>query len=678
MEKKRKEDYRFRAFLGVTIVIFLVLAARLFSLQILKAEVFQARAKENTVRLSPLPAPRGEILDRKGRVLATSRPEFVVTISKLAGEKEASPAVIAKLASLLNDPEISAATIKAKLQAQPRPYLPVEIKRMDWSPEAWQTIAKIEEHRHELPGVNIQIEPVRFYPQGELAGHVLGYLGKIFPEELASYLERGYKRNDWVGKAGIEKTMERYGETEPYHGLQGQDGASQVEVNANGHPVSELTTIPPAPGDNVTLTLDLELQKSLEEALAEAVQIAKKKNPKAGSGGAVVLDVRNGEILALASQPAINPNDFVAGKGLSREQQAYYFGPATPFRNRVTQGTYHPGSTFKMITGMAALSKGAITPESTVTCTGAYWQAPFIRCWGIHGRVNLYRAYAVSCNTFFQHAGYLAGVDEIVRVACEFGLGEKTGLRDLPGEESGLLPSPAWKKETGSAAVNKRYQEKRKACEEKYAARLAKAKTLAERSKIEKEKEAELRQLEAWYQIDYNFETTWHPFDTFNLSIGQGAGSYTLLQLANYVATLANGGKRWQPYLVQKITSPEGEVIATFGPQLLHEVNISPQAMAEVRKGMEQVTAPGGTAAGLFADFPPSLKIAAKTGTAQTGLARDDPRKDYHGVFVAFAPAANPEIALACLVEYGESGAGSAGRVAREVFRTYFNLNKNF
>lgn len=671
--EERKLDAKLTAFLIVLMVIFGVLLFRLFDLQLLHGRTFQARAEANSSRLLSLPGRRGDILDRYGRVLATSRPVFVVSLNTygLANQEE----VIKRLASLLGNPELTPQSIGELVRLNPRRYEPVEIARLPWGePESMEVITRLEESREELPGVAISTEPVRYYPYGPLAGHVLGYVGRITKEELQAFADRQYGINDLVGKVGLERLYESYPVGEEDYGLRGQKGMQRIEVDVRNRPVGDPELIiPPAPGTNLVTTLDLRVQQALERSLDETIAAAKRKNAKAGGAAAVVLDVRSGAILAMASRPALNPNDFV--DGLSRQEAAYYDDRRLmPYTNRAVQGTYAPGSTFKMITGMAALEAGAITPEFSVTCTGRYWQPPSIKCWDVHGRVDLYRAFAVSCNTFFQHAGYLAGPDAMVAVAREFGLGEKTGARDVTGESAGLLPSPAWKKEVGAAEAKRNAARRREALEERYRLLLAQAKSEEERQRLLRQKGEEEKRLEATYEIEYRFLTRWQPFDTFNMAIGQGANSFTMLQMANYIATLANGGQRWQPYLAQRLVTPEGKVVAEFGPQLVHRVGLKPQTLAAVRRGMRQVTLPGGTAASLFADFPQEIGVAGKTGTAQTGLARDDPREDFHGLFVGFAPFERPEVALAILVEYGESGAGSAAKVAREVFRTYFGL----
>jgi penicillin-binding protein 2 len=326
---------------------------------------------------------------------------------------------------------------------------------------------------------------------------------------------------------------------------------------------------------------------------------------------------------------------------------------------------------------MAAMESGNLDPETfTVDCKGYYWLPPYIRDWGVHGIVNMYQALAVSCNTFFQEAGRRAGKDLIVKVAHEFGLGQKTGI-DLPHEAEGLLPTPQWKKEVNSAIVNKKYNAKRKEIENSYDHLLNGAATQEEKDKISRQKKNALAKLEAQYKIDYNFETTWQPYDTFNMSIGQGSNKYTVIQLANYVATIANGGNRMQPYLVQKVVSPSGQVIKEFKPHVVEKADIDPGTIQEMKKAMHYAVTPGGTAYYIFSGLPLTISGGAKTGTAQTGRVGDRKNEDYHGVFIAFAPFDDPEIAFAGVVEYGSHGSTSAGLICKAVFEQYFGV-KNY
>lgn len=670
MEKKANQ-WRFTFFTVITIAVFAVLGLRLFSLQVLYAQDYQAKAENNYTRLVPLPARRGDIVAARGQVLATSKPEFVISIVNFSGSPE--DATLDLLSEFLGDPELTPEAIKAKVAGQGSGFRPVEIKRLPWSPEALAVISRLEERREDLPGVEIREEPMRYYPNGALAGHVLGFVGRITRDELLAYRERSYGINDIIGKSGLEKLYEAYPAGDREIGLRGQKGFEHVAVDAKNRALGELVHISPLSGNNLVLTLDLDLQQALEESMDTIISQLRDKNPLARAGAAVVLDVRTGAILAMASKPDLNPNDFV--DGLSPAELVYYNDERLkPYNNRAAQGTYAPGSTFKMITGMAALETGAITPDTTLTCPGYYWVKPYIKCWDVHGPgINLSRGFALSCNTYFQNAGYLAGIEAIDRVAGEFGLGGPTGARDISGEAAGLLPSPQWKKDYYTAYHQNNLARQLEALEVKYEARMAKA-APEERAAVEREKQQEEARIRSQYQIQFNFDTKWQTFDTLNTSIGQGASSYTMLQMANYVATLANGGHRMRPYLVQKILSPEGEVLAEFGPEEVHRVEVSDQTMAEVQGGMLQVTQPGGTAYGSFRDFPPYIKVAGKTGTAQTGRRDAEGNELQHGLFVTFAPFDAPQIAMAIIIEYGESGSGSAAKVARAVYQRYFGL----
>ncbi|MDD3022270.1 MAG: penicillin-binding transpeptidase domain-containing protein, partial [Syntrophomonadaceae bacterium] len=332
------------------------------------------------------------------------------------------------------------------------------------------------------------------------------------------------------------------------------------------------------------------------------------------------------------------------------------------------------GSTFKPVTGMAALERGVMDPENDyVNCGGAYWIAPYIKCTGVHGNVNYKSGMAVSCNTYFQEMGRRAGKDEIVRVAGEMGLGSLTGV-DLPEEEKGLLPSPAWKKETAAIITDRKYEALQKELEKRYADLLEAANSDEERERLIKKQKNEKVKLEAQYNIDYNFDTSWQAFDTFNMSIGQGYNDYSVLQLANYAATIANNGNLLRPRVVQKIVSHDNKLVKEYKPELIKKADINETTLELTREAMLQVTQPGGTAYFLFSHFPQNVKVAAKTGTAETGRSGDDPKREFHGVFLAFAPFENPEIAFAGVVEYGQHGSESAGWVARAVFEQYFGL----
>lgn len=665
---KKPVEKRLLVYLGLVIAIFLTLVLRLGYLQLLKTESFQTQSEQNRINLVPIAASRGNIIDRGGVVLASSRPVYTVTFSPFNVAKDQVEGTIQHLAAILNDPELTAGKIQELLDKQTRASEPVVIKRLiPGEPGTYELLARIEERRQELPGVTITVEPMRYYPKGNLAGHMLGYVREISPEELKNNEGKNYRMGDLYGNSGLEKTFEEY--------LRGTKGAEYILVNARGRRVGSMASQSPVQGNQLALTIDYKLQQTMEKALDDTLAQVQKQFPKAKAGAAVAIDVRTGAILAMASRPSLNPNDMVDGVTTQEVEYYYRTDPLVDF-NRAIQGTYAPGSTFKPITGMAAMLSGNMTPQTIVNCTGAYWRPPYIKCWGVHGRSDLTHALAISCNTYFQEAGYQAGKDRIIEVAHQFGLGEKTGI-ELPWERKGLLPTPEWKMEVGQILVDRKYKRQYQELDEEYTQLLNKVTDPKEKEKLNKEKAGRKRYLDAYYKIDLKFNTEWQQYETLNMSIGQGSNSYTPLQLANYIATLANGGKHYKPYLVQKIVGPDNKVVKEFKPQMINQVEISTEAMAAVREGMRAVAAPGGTASFLFRNFPPNIAVAAKTGTAQPGRQGVVKNKDYDGLFVAFAPYDKPQIAFAGVIEFGYHGGTSAGLVAKAVFEQYFGLAKD-
>ncbi len=660
---------RLRSYWYVALGLLGLLLIKLAVVQFFQYETYETMSRYNRIRPVSIKAPRGEICSSDGTVLAKNK--LVYTVSINYPEGTGNPEVMERLAEILGKkyPEVTTEYIRDLIDKQKyRLYEPVTVLRdVDW-----ETVVELEEQRKYLPGVTVNVEPLRYYPEGSLAGHVLGYVRSIDPSELAQLDKERYSMGDLIGKDGVEKAYESY--------LKGYDGTRRVEVDARGRPVKELVTLEPRAGNNVILTIDARLQKVMEKSMEETLKYVQKNyNPKARVASCVLLNVKTGEILAMASYPFFNPNDFTGFMDEATEQ--YYFpsgqeydpmrpGAAT---NRAIKALYPPGSTFKAITAMAALEKGEVNPLERVNCTGRYWLKPYIKCWSVHGPVNLYQAMAVSCNTYFQEMGRRAGFEEIIKVAREFGLGQKTGI-DLPYEKSGLLPTPEWKKEVNSILINRKYEKMRQDLNDRYDRLLKEASSEREKERLLASKRSELAKIEADYKIDYKFNTTWQPFDTFNMSIGQGSNNYTVLQLANYVATIANGGKRMKPFVVKKVVSPSGKVLLENHPEVVEQVSVSPKTLDEVRKALLQVAQPGGTAYGIFSSFPPDIKVACKTGTAQTGRKGDKKNEEFHGIFVAFAPFDDPEIAFAGVVEYGQHGSTSAGLIARDLFEQYFGI----
>lgn len=653
----------------LVVALLSVLLVRLAVVQLLFNTEYQTKAKENRVRLVPIKAARGEIYDRNGKVLAAS--ELVYTLSLNYPAMSSQKQVEARLVSLLQPayPEMTQQVITEKINLQKnRLYEPVVLLR----DIPWDLVVQIEEHRQELPGVEVEVEPLRNYPQGALAGHVLGYIHSINPEEIDQQKDYKYGLSSLIGKSGVEKQYEKE--------LRGQDGARNVEVDSRGRPVRELVTMEPRQGNNIYLTLDKDLQQVMEQSMDNMLATLQQKHPRARVASAVLLNVKTGQVLAMSSVPAMVPDDWKGN--ISSQRAAYYFpqgeeyDPMNPgaFLNRAIQVSYAPGSTFKPITGMAALETGAVDADGDyVNCKGAYWVPPYIKCWGVHGNVNYYSGMAGSCNVYFQEMGRRVGQENIVKIAREFGLGSKTGI-DLPYEVAGLLPTAEWKRELNALLTDRKYEALKEQIEEKYQTLLDQAVDEDSRRKLESQKKNEIAKWEAQYQIDYNFNTKWQAYDTFNMSIGEGYNEYTVLQLANFAAAVANGGRLMQPYLVDRIMSPDGRVIEQISPNVVHEAAVSSLTLAETRQAMLAVTEPGGTGFYLFNNFPANIRVAAKTGTAQNRRAPDGSSQNYNGVFLAFAPFDNPEIAFAGVVEYGYHGSESAGVVARDVFEQYFGI----
>ncbi len=653
------------------IAVFVLLIGRIFVLQVVQGSDYFANAESNKYRVISIPARRGNIYDRNDNILASS--ESYMNVQVYLEEVEDRQALALALAELFNREDIVAAveeaekavaanSLDAKIQSilypegteedgedtdadedaagddgvytadeileimksTSRVYEPVTIATYDYS--VGIKIAQIiAENKALYPGISVEQTPVRTYPYGYILGHVLGTVGKISENEYESLEDEGYRLDDIIGKSCLEKQYETYTEGENVIGLKGTWGKEELEVNAKNQTVMTISEEAPQPGDSLVLTIDINVQTVMEKSLAKMIQYAKESyNGKANGGSAVLIDVKTGEILALASNPSIDPNSFAEGL-TSDEVEYYYDEDLRPQVNRAISSGYAPGSTFKLVTATAILQAG-IDPNATAFCDPSVWVDPLARCWKSegHGYVNLYSATAGSCNTYYQLMGNKAGIDRILDVGRLYGFGQLTGI-DLPSEVKGLLPTKEWK-------------------QEKY---------------------------EDW-------EADWHVYDTYYTSIGQGYNVDTVIQLGSYVAAVANGGVRMKPYICQEIVSDDGVILKEFSPTQVADLGLTDEQAQILVDAMKAVTADGGTAANLFDSMPANLRPAAKTGTAQTGLVGDDPERDYHGVFIAFAPADDPQVAFACLIEYGTKGGATAGVVARDTFAAYFGLDADY
>lgn len=524
---------RTKLFLYLVIFVFIALLARLAYLQIFHYEYYWARAEKNRLRIMPITAPRGEIFARNGEQLVTNRPGFTVSLVDLG--QGYSDETIIYLAQLL---EMEEEEIRQKIESQfYRRYLPLRLK-MDVNMEI---VSRIAERRLELPGVLIEVQPIRNYVYGDFLAHVLGYMGEgVVPDWVLENWEGTgyeYQQGDPVGQAGIELAWEPY--------LKGEDGGLQVEVNSTGQAIGEFERVEPEPGHDIYLTIDASLQFALEEALKETVEdLQAAGNRYAGEAVAVVLDPRCGAILAMADTPAYDPNTF------SFDFPALLKDPRRPLVNKAIEEHYPVGSTFKMVTATAALQEGAITKTGRVTCRGSLTRYNATKsCYRgtAHGSLNIVQAIQRSCNIFFYEMGLRVGIDQLAHYAREFGFGSPVGLTDIFGEKKGIVASREYKSSL--------YQE------------------------------------------------AWYPAETMDAAIGQSFNSITPLQLANYTAMIANGGIHYRPYLVEKIVDNDGDPVFVAGPEVLHEMEVDEAHWDIIREGMSMVPLPGGTGARL-ADFP--------------------------------------------------------------------------
>ena len=584
-EDLRTVQLRLTVFQHALVVVLGLLAAVFWHLQVVRGKYFRELAENNQSRAVSIAAPRGPLLDRKGRVLVENRPSFNVVLEP--EQVDELDATVTRLARVLNMGE---GQIRERLARRDSPFRPVVVK----ADATLEDVAALEARRLELPDVSVDVVPLRSYPLAAAAAHSLGRVGEISERQLQQREFAGLSPGDLVGQAGLELQYNR--------ALMGKDGLRRLIVNSRGREVAELHREPPEDGPSLTLTLDEELQSAMEQAF----------HGRAGSG--VALDPETGEILAMTSTPAYDPNQFSTGV-----EQAVWnrllSDPDTPLMNRVIQGQYAPGSTFKIVMAAAALEEGVITPKTSFYCPG------YLSIYGTvfrcnkpagHGTVTLHEALAQSCNVFFYQVGVRLEIDRIAKWAKRLGLGAIAGI-DLPHEAAGLVPSPEWKLRTQ--------------------------------------------------------KVPWYAGETVSVAIGQGQLTVTPLQLARVASVIANGGKLPRPHLVKAIG---GAPVTSEPPE---DIGLKSATIDAIRSGMCAVVNDHGT--GWRAQLP-DVVVCGKTGSAQvvahSRLARGNVTESMlpHGWFVAFAPAEHPKIALAILVEHGGSGGEAAAPVAREILARFF------
>ncbi len=665
-ERERNQVEKLTRWYTVAVFVVIgVLMAKLGWMQLVENEYYTSRADAQRTRLLTITAARGDISTSDGVVLVTDHSSYQVTIDYLAVRENGKykEDVIALLSELLADESLTAEKIIEICDAN-KGYLykPIVIKKdLDIA-----SVSRIEAHRDVLPGVNIESVPDRTYMHGTLASHVLGYIGLVSQSELDAQTAAqdagdesatNYKMGDYVGKIGVEKTYDDY--------LRGVDGYREVNVNAAGRPVSNEETVNPQNGNNLILTIDYDLQLALETAMDETIARLQQqsRSDKAGAGAGVLLDVNTGKVLAMVSRPDDNITQ----------------------QNRAIQGRYLPGSTFKPVTAVAALESGVITDTEKIFNPGRYWEKPYIKTTAPIGYYNLYNGMALSDNVYFQELGNRAGIDNIAKYGEMLGLDGATGV-DLAYESSGTrategLPTPEKRKLYQDKEVANQealWDKKIAEAEASFAKELALAVTEEEKAKIERRRRSTIALYQSEKIINMNWHSEWHAADTFNVSIGQGRQNYTPLQLAVYASALANGGTVYQPYVVDQVVDNDGNIILQNKPVVKQQANISADTLNKVKEAMCRVTSSGGGAYGLFANFPSEIRVAAKTGTAQPGRTGYivGTKQYYDGLFICYAPADDPQVAFACVMEYGYSGSGSAGYVAKAVLEEYFALNQ--
>lgn len=589
-----QENSRLKVMVVILFMIFTAIISRLVWLQVLHGKDFRAQSDNNRIRLLSITAPRGTIYDRNGVPLVTSRPGFSVSLVPISGP--ISDEVINRLAPLVN---MTAEDIKKKIKSQDNPLAPIRIK----DDVSQDILAKITERQSELPGVVVEVQAVRNYINQELAAHLFGYVGEISDTELEKKKSEGYNNGDLVGKVGLEKVYDKE--------IRGVNGGQQIEVDVEGKPTRVIGKKEPVLGNELVLTIDARIQKAAEKAMDDRLRYLQDKfgNPKAKAAAAVVMNPQTGEILALVSRPTFNPNKFNGGIS-TKDWQEINDNPFNPMQNRTISAEYPPGSSFKMVTGSAALETGKITPEEKIFDSGTHWLVPKGNSHNAAlGWIDFKVAMAKSDNVYFYELGNRLGIDLLEEWARKFGLGVPTGI-NLPGESEGLV-------------ANRKYKMK-------------------------------------------VYEEEWYLSETFDAAIGQGFQLMTPMQMVSLVSQIANGGHRYRPYLVSKMLSPDGKVIKTYEPEELGRVNLSEKTLKTVREGLKEVISPNGTAGYMFENFP--MQIAGKTSTAE------NPHGDDHGWFVAYGPYENPTLAVAVVVEQGGYGSDSAAPIARKIFEAAFNL----
>jgi penicillin-binding protein 2 len=589
-ENRRRIGERLVVLQVAVILAFAALGVCFWVLQIAQHDKYEEMAENNHQRTLALRAPRGMLFDRNGKVLVENRHSFTISILREHSKDLEGTATLLSHVAGLDLKQVLQTIERHRGEPSYRPILVVEDATL-------AQVAAISARRLELPDVRVEEVPTRMYPSDALAAHLFGYVSQASEAQLGDGIVQGAI----VGQQGIERVYNKL--------LMGEDGAKRVVVNSVGREISTLEEIPPTEGRRVQLTIDYDLQKAAEAGFRHA----------GFNGAALIMDPRNGEVLTYTSLPSYDPNDFAAG--IDRVTWASLNSDKLrPLQNRVIQGRYSPGSTFKIVVATAALEEGLVTPDFRVNCSGgANFFGRYYRCHlkGGHGSVDMRHAMEKSCNVYFYTLGNMLGVDKIYKWAEKLGMVGKTGI-DLPNEQESLIPNTEWKmKRTGER---------------------------------------------------------WYPGETISVSIGQGQVSVTPAALAVMISTVANGGTRVTPHVIKAVDEGNGWA-PTPVPAVADRVAFKPDTLAALRDGLWMVVNAAGTGKRALI---PGRDVSGKTGTAQVisneGKARargtDRDLRD-HGWFVFFAPRDNPEIAGVIFGEHNEHGYLGAP-IAKHVIETYF------
>jgi penicillin-binding protein 2 len=624
---------------GIAMVLFAIILFRLWFLQVLSGQQFLAQANDNRLKSVKIVAPRGTIVDRNGEVIVDNRPGNAVGVRLMdvpAGQLDAE---VTDLARVL---KMKPGKVRADIVDHLRPSWPLDADGTPTYPVGWQAVVDghvpsldlivvkedtdikvvsyLLEHRLSYPGVEIQSNYLRAYPGGTLAAHLLGNMGEITKEQLKEQRFKGYAAGDVVGQGGLEWSYDRW--------LRGRDGVAKVEVDAFGRP-KQHAAVPggrlPEPGDTLVTTIDAKVQAKAEEALRYAIDLAHSGgNYSANGGAALVLDVKTGEVIAMASFPTFDPNVWVGG--ISTKDYKKLADPKAnrPLLNRAIQEQKAVGSTFKVVDAVAGLEEGVISPYTSFFCDGSFkppiaYDTKAWKCWlpGGHGTMSLVPAITQSCDVYFYNVGYLfyqRQGTELEDWAVRLGMGKTTGI-DVPGEVAGRVPTPKWRRSYFKSEVDQQ----------------------------------------------------WTPGNSINLSIGQGDLEATPLQLGVTYAAIANGGYIVQPHLGKKIVDPQGKTVRNLAAAKPRKVDISQSTLDVVRTGLyDAANSSTGTSAAVFAGYP--LKVAGKTGTAEVFGSGN------YAWYASYAPAGDPRYVVVVMVEQGGHGGSVAAPATRLIYDALFNI----